>query len=35
MNSAEPGVAMPELGRATIDVEAVRVMREWIAGLQG
>ncbi|WP_337660866.1 SO2930 family diheme c-type cytochrome [Erythrobacter sp. Alg231-14] len=31
MNSAEPGVAMPELGRSTIDHQAVRVMRDWIA----
>ncbi|MEM1353200.1 MAG: SO2930 family diheme c-type cytochrome [Pseudomonadota bacterium] len=30
MNSNEPGVAMPELGRATIDHEAVALMREWI-----
>ncbi|MEP3420341.1 MAG: SO2930 family diheme c-type cytochrome [Erythrobacter sp.] len=31
MNSAEPGVAMPELGRSTIDHQAVTVMRDWIA----
>lgn len=31
MNSAEPGVAMPELGRSTIDHDAVALMREWIA----
>jgi uncharacterized repeat protein (TIGR03806 family) len=31
MNSAEPGVAMPELGRSIIDHEAVALMREWIA----
>jgi len=31
MNSNEPGVAMPELGRSTIDNEAVALMREWIA----
>jgi len=31
MNSAEPGVAMPELGRSTIDHQAVAVMRDWIA----
>jgi len=30
MNSAEPGVAMPELGRSTIDHDAVALMREWI-----
>jgi uncharacterized repeat protein (TIGR03806 family) len=31
MNSNEPGVAMPELGRSTVDAEAVDLMREWIA----
>lgn len=31
MNSNEPGVAMPELGRSTIDTRAVKLMREWIA----
>ncbi len=31
MDSNEPGVAMPELGRSTIDTEAVALMREWIA----
>lgn len=30
MNSNEPGVAMPELGRSTVDEEAVDLMREWI-----
>ncbi len=30
MNSAEPGVAMPELGRSTIDHDAVTLMRDWI-----
>lgn len=30
MNSNEPGVAMPELGRSTIDHEAVALMRDWI-----
>lgn len=34
MNSTEPGVAMPELGRSTIDTEAVALMREWIAGME-
>ncbi len=33
MDSVEPGVAMPELGRSTIDEDAVAVMREWIAGM--
>lgn len=31
MDSSEPGVAMPELGRSSIDARAVAVMREWIA----
>lgn len=30
MNSNEPGVAMPELGRSTIDHEAVELMRKWV-----
>ena len=31
MNSNEPGVAMPELGRSTIDMQAVELMRDWIS----
>lgn len=31
MNSNEPGIAMPELGRSTIDHKAVALMRDWIA----
>ena len=31
MDSNEPGVAMPELGRSSIDHKAIAVMREWIA----
>ncbi|WP_298337182.1 SO2930 family diheme c-type cytochrome [uncultured Erythrobacter sp.] len=31
MNSNEPGVAMPELGRSTVDKEAVTLIRDWIA----
>lgn len=31
MDSNEPGVAMPELGRSTIDKEAVELMRKWIS----
>lgn len=33
MNSNEPGVAMPELGRSTIDTKAVALMREWIGNM--
>lgn len=34
MNSNEPGVAMPELGRSTIDHKAIAVMRQWIAEMK-
>ncbi|QYU69545.1 hypothetical protein J4558_05230 [Leptolyngbya sp. 15MV] len=33
MASAEPGVAMPELGKATVDREGVEVVSRWIAGM--
>lgn len=33
MASAEPGVAMPELGKATVDPEGVRAVERWIAAL--
>lgn len=33
MASAEPGVAMPELGKTTVDPEGVEVVEKWIAGL--
>ena len=35
MNSIEPKVAMPELGRATIHREGVALVREWIASTKG
>ncbi len=35
MRSTEPGIAMPELGRQTVDDEAVAVISEWIDSLQG
>ena len=35
MESTAPGIAMPELGRATIHAEAVSVLRDWISGLEG
>ncbi|HUI25994.1 MAG TPA: SO2930 family diheme c-type cytochrome [Candidatus Kryptonia bacterium] len=35
MNSTEPGVAMPELGRQRVHSEAVDVIRQWIASLNG
>lgn len=31
MNSTEPGVAMPELGKSTVDAEGVEAVRRWIA----
>lgn len=31
MNSVEPGVAMPELGKSTIDPDGVAVVTQWIA----
>jgi uncharacterized repeat protein (TIGR03806 family) len=34
MTSLEGGVAMPELGRASIDVEGVAAVRAWISGLR-
>ena len=35
MNSVEPKVAMPEIGRATIHREGVALIREWIASTRG
>lgn len=34
MESTEPGVAMPELGKATFDQEGVAAVRRWIAGME-
>ena len=34
MQSLDPGVMMPELGRQTVDTRAVALMREWIAGME-
>jgi uncharacterized repeat protein (TIGR03806 family) len=33
MESTDPGIAMPELGRATIHAEGVALLREWIDGM--
>ena len=30
MGSPEPGVAMPELGKATVDEEGLDIVRRWI-----
>ena len=35
MNSVEPKVVMPEFGRMTVHVEAVQLLREWIARQPG
>ncbi len=34
MESVEPGVAMPELGKATVDPEGVAAVRQWIANME-
>ncbi|QGN53521.1 SO2930 family diheme c-type cytochrome [Novosphingobium sp. Gsoil 351] len=34
MASLEGGVAMPELGKATVDAEGVKAVRAWIAGMK-
>jgi uncharacterized repeat protein (TIGR03806 family) len=34
MDSAEPGVAMPELGKASVDKDGVAVVRRWIAEMK-
>ena len=33
MESTDPGVAMPELGRATVHREGVAMLRRWIAAM--
>ncbi len=33
MDSTDPGVMMPELGRTLVDERAVQLMRDWIAGM--
>jgi uncharacterized repeat protein (TIGR03806 family) len=35
LNSVEPKVMMPELGRTTIHREGVELIREWVASVQG
>lgn len=35
MEETKPGVAMPELGRVTVDDEGVQVQRDWIAAMEG
>ncbi len=35
LNSVEPKVMMPELGRATIHREGVELIREWVASVRG
>ena len=33
MDSIDPGIIMPELGRVTIHTEGLDLIRRWIAGL--
>jgi uncharacterized repeat protein (TIGR03806 family) len=33
MESTDPGIAMPELGRSTVHKEGVELLREWIAAM--
>lgn len=33
MESIDPGIAMPELGRATVHAEGVKLLRDWINGM--
>ncbi|MES2441776.1 MAG: SO2930 family diheme c-type cytochrome [Pseudomonadota bacterium] len=33
MESTDPGIAMPELGRATVHAEGVKLLRDWINGM--
>ncbi len=35
MDSVDPGIAMPELGRSTVHREGVALIREWIDSLDG
>lgn len=34
MKTTDPGIAMPELGRATVHEEAVALLSEWIEGME-
>lgn len=35
VESADPSIMMPELGRSTVHAEGVEVLRRWVASLQG
>ena len=35
MESVDPSIMMPELGRSTVHAEGVEVLRRWVASLQG
>lgn len=35
MASTEPGIAMPELGRATVHARAITLMEQWVASMPG
>ncbi len=34
LNSLEPGISMPEVGRTVVHREGVELLREWIAGME-
>jgi len=34
MSSNDPGIAMPELGKSTIDEDGLAVIRDWVSGLE-
>lgn len=34
MKSTDPGIAMPELGRASVHDEGVALLKEWISALR-
>ena len=35
MIATEPSIAMPEIGRSVVHTEGVKLVREWIAGMNG
>jgi len=35
MQHSDPAIAMPELGRGSVHVEGVRLIRDWVSGMNG
>ena len=35
MQHSDPAIAMPELGRSTVHNEAIELLSDWIASMQG